>query len=214
MNCGEFTDQVSRSEVELVDFHSPETDAAPPTRLRARRGPTKKKTIRSDTLRPLTPLQRVARRSPLERLVPQCPSTASSTSWASSCPPSCPTTTGWDFAPACRPTVRRSPSPLGLGESHSFQRPIPKPPEPPVEAQSSQFNPSGSMSRKAGTGGARRHVDRRGRPRVRRAPEGGQDRGSSRRARTRPAGAPSAAERALRAIANLRSDAGPRAREP
>ena len=116
-------------------------------------------------------------------------------------------TAGWDFAPACRPTVRRSPSPLGLGESHSFQRPIPKPPEPPVEAQSSQFNPSGSMSRKAGTGGARRHVDRRGRPRVRRAPEGGQDRGSSRRARTRPAGAPSAAERALRAIANLRSDA-------
>ena len=123
-------------------------------------------------------------------------------------------TAGWDFAPACRPTVRRSPSPLGLGESHSFQRPVPKPPEPPVEAQSSQFNPSGSMSRKAGTGGARRHVDRRGRPRVRRAPEGGQDRGSSRRARTRPEGAPSAAERALRAIANLSSDAGPRARGP
>ena len=123
-------------------------------------------------------------------------------------------TAGWDFAPACRPTVRRSPSPLGLGESHSFQRPIPMPPEPPVEAQSSQFNPSVSMSRKAGTGGARRHVDRRGRPRVRRAPEGGQDRGSSRRARTRPAGAPSAAERALRAIANLTSDARPRASEP
>ena len=123
-------------------------------------------------------------------------------------------TAGWDFAPACRPTVRRSPSPLGLGESHSFQRPIPKPPEPPVEAQSSQFNPSGSMSRKAGTGGARRHVDRRGRPRVRRAPEGGQDRGSSRRARTRPAGAPSAAERALRAIAAAKFDLGPRPREP
>ena len=123
-------------------------------------------------------------------------------------------TAGWDFAPACRPTVRRSPSPLGLGESHSFQRPVPKPPEPPVEAQSSQFNPSGSMSRKAGTGGARRHVDRRGRPRVRRAPEGGQDRGSSRRARPRPAGAPSAAERALRAIAAAKFDLGPRAREP
>ena len=123
-------------------------------------------------------------------------------------------TAGWDFAPACRPTVRRSPSPLGLGESHSFQRPVPKPPEPPVEAQSSQFNPSGSMSRKAGTGGARRHVDRRGRPRVRRAPEGGQDRGSSRRARTRPAGAPSAPERALRAIAAAKFDLGPRAREP
>ena len=122
-------------------------------------------------------------------------------------------TAGWDFAPACRPTVRRSPSPLGLGESHSFQRPIPKPPEPPVEAQSSQFNPSVSMSRKAGTGGARRHVDRRGRPRVRRAPEGGQDRGSSRRARTRPVGAPSAPE-ALRAIAAAKFDLGPRPREP
>ena len=213
MNCGEFTDQVSRSEVELVDFHSPETDAAAPTRLSARAtSREKKKTIRSDTLRPLTPLQRVARRSPLERLVPQCPSTASSTSWASSCPPSCPMTAGWDFAPACRPTVRRSPSPLGLGESHSFQRPIPKPPEPPVGARSSQTSKCTLVARKAGTGGARRHVDRRGRPRVRRAPEGGQDRGSSRRARTRPAGAPSAAERALRAIANLASDARPRAR--
>ena len=123
-------------------------------------------------------------------------------------------TAGWDFAPACRPTVRRSPSPLGLGESHSFQRPIPKPPEPPVGARSSQTSKCTLVARKAGTGGARRHVDRRGRPRVRRAPEGGQDRGSSRRARPRPAGAPSAAERALRAIAAAKFDLGPRAREP
>ena len=166
------------------------------------------------TRRPLVSLQRVARRCPSTSIIPQDPSSAAGTSWGSSRPPSCTMTTTWQDAPACQPTGRRSSSPLKLGEVQLSRATILKPPDSTNEAQSSRRSGATFSARKAVSGGARRHVDHRGRPRARRAPEGCQDRGSSSRSLKMRAAASSAAQRALRAISNLRSRRGAPPREP
>ena len=166
------------------------------------------------TRRPLVSLQRVARRCPSTSIIPQDPSSAAGTSWGSSRPPSCTMTTTWHNAPACQPTRRRSSSPLKLGEVQLSRATILKPPDSTNEAQSSRRSGATFSARKAVSGGARRHVDHRGRPRARRAPEGCQDRGSSSRSLKMRAAASSAAQRALRAMANLRRRRGPAQREP